>query len=250
MKKALILYWHGLGDILQLTPHLRFLYNQGFVTDLICMKQTHTSNLLEDCPYVDKFIDVTNVWKSPIGFNRQVDKNVRLFNDLKNDYRWSGKSTHIGIEQSNKINFTSMELGLIIEDKTLEVFISEDVYNEAEEYVKSNFPNGFIYVHTQIEEHTYHNWDPYKWIKNNLSQLPVVDTGIGMSHYKLHNNINFTFALISMAKYKVLSSSVMVHAADALGVTIDIINYGRADRKVWLDDLSKVKNIRENGIIL
>lgn len=247
MKKALILYWHGLGDIIQLTPHLRHLYERGYVTDLLCMEQTEKSKLLDACPYTDKLFSVPNVWKSPIGFNAQVAANVNYFNSLKDEYNWSGKSNHIGIAQSNKVNFTSKELGIVLENKKQEVFISNELLDDAYRYVEFNYPKGFIYVHTQIEEHTYHNWNPYTWIKNNLPDLPVVDTGVGMPYYKYHDNINFTFALIKLAKYRVLSSSVMVHAADALGVTIDVINYGRADRKVWLEDMSKVINIRENN---
>ena len=55
---------------------------------------------------------------------------------------------------------------------------------------------------------------------------------------------------MKLATHRVLSSSVFVHAADAMGCTIDIINYGRPDKKVWPLDQSRVLHIRENGKLI
>jgi len=39
----------------------------------------------------------------------------------------------------------------------------------------------------------------------------------------------------------------MVHAAEAMGLEMDIINYGKKDRKVWPLNQGLVKHIREEG---
>ena len=245
MKRALILYPHGLGDIIQLTPHLRHLYGEGYITDLMCMSQTASSKLLDNCPYTDKLIDVPNNWKSPLGFDDQIRETMGLFEQLRKQYDWSGVSNHVGIGSHNKIDFTSKELGLTIKDKHLEVFISDAVEKYTLKYVKKTYPKGYIFVHTFIEEHAYHNWDAKEWIKDTFPNLPVVDTGYGGVHYKWADNINATFVLMREASHRVLSSSVMVHACEAMGVTMDVVNYGRPDRKVWPACQELVLRIRE-----
>ena len=250
MKKALIKYHHGLGDIIQLTPHLRHLYNQGYITDIMGMSQNKASHLLDECKYTDKLIDIPNTWKSPIGFNRQLEEDMKKFNKLKVNYDWSGAANHVGIGQTNKMDFTSTELNLNITDKMVEVFISELAEERVLKYINKTYPNGYIFVHTFIEEHTYHNWDATAWIKDNLPNLPIVDTGYNGNYYKWRPDINEAFVLAREATHRVMSSSVMVHACDAMNIGIDVVNYGRADRKVWLPDMSKVLKIRENGEFL
>jgi len=61
------------------------------------------------------------------------------------------------------------------------------------------------------------------------------------------NDINSAFILAREATHRVLSSGVFVHACEAMGCTMDVVNYGRADRKVWPLDQSKVLHIRESG---
>jgi len=130
MKRALILYWHGLGDIIMLTPHLRYLYNKGYKTDLMCRRQTMESHLLDSCSYIDKLIEVESPWRpvggelsSPEEFIRQANLNIAQFEKLRRDYDWSGMSPHNTQKYRNyhKIDMTSDELELEIEDKSLEV---------------------------------------------------------------------------------------------------------------------------------
>lgn len=246
-KKALIKYHHGMGDVIQLMPHLRYLYNEGYITDIMGMLQNRLSHLLDDCPYTGNLIDIPNTWKSPLGFHKQLEKDINFFNEIKGDYDWSGMSNHVGIGQINKIDFTSKELGLVILDKYVEVFISPESEARTLEYINKTYPNGYIFVHTLIEEHTYHDWDASSWIKENLPDLPIVDTGYKGNYYRWKEDINETFVLAREATHRILSSSVMVHACDAMGVEMDVVNYGKPDRKVWLPDMSKVKRIREAG---
>jgi len=248
MKKALILYWHGLGDIIQLTPHLRHLYNQGYVTDLMCMEQTAKSKLLDDCPYTDELISVPNTWTSPLGFNRQAQVTIERFNGLKTGYDWSGMANHIGIGGHNKMDFTAKELGLGITDKILEVFISQEVEQGTLEFINNEYPDGYIFVNTFVEEHTYHDWDASGWIKANLPPLQVIDVGYKGAYYMWTDDINDSFVLLREATHRVLSSSVMVHACEAMNVKMDVINYGRPDRKVWSANQDLVLRIRENGV--
>lgn len=246
-RRALIKYHHGMGDVIQLMPHLRLLYNMGYITDIMGMSQNRTSHLLDACPYTDKLIDIPNTWKSPLGFSRQLTVDMERFENLRKDYDWSGFANHVGIGSTDKIDYTSMELGLEVVDKTVEVFISNEIEAVALAFIKTNFPDGYIFVHTMIEEHTYHNWDAGGWISENLPNLPIINTGYDGNFFMCHEDINFSFVLAREATHRIMSSSVMVHACDAMGSTVDVVNYGRPDRKIWLSDMSKVLRIREAG---
>ena len=251
MKKALILYWHGLGDVIMLTPHLRHLYQKGYKIDLMCRIQVVESHLLDSCPYIDKLIEVENPWelvsgklRSPAGFRKQANVNIAQFEKLRKNYDWSGVSLHERpFLQSHKIDMTSHELGLEIEDKKLEVFIPKSAEQEAKKYIDGDF----IFIHTMPKPHIYHAWDATQWIRENLPPLKTINTGWGADHFMAFDDINTAFAIMQRARYRVLSSSVFVHACEAMGCTIDVINYGRLDRKVWPLNQSKVLHIREES---
>lgn len=240
MKKALILYWHGLGDVIMLTPHLRHLYNKGYKVDLMCRAAVKVSKLLDACPYVDRLIEVTNPWRSKLGFLQQAAMNVERFNNLCGSYDWAGMSSHKVAEYKDhhKIDMTSAELELKIKDKKLEVFISKEAEQQALDYGDS----GFIFCHTTIANHPYNSWNATQWMVENLPRLRIIDRVS-----PIFDDINAEFALAKRAKYRVLSDSVFAHACNAMGVTVGALNYGRSDRKVWFLDQSKVLHIREEG---
>ncbi len=246
MKRALFLYWHGLGDVIILTPLLRELYKQGYVTDLICRKSVESSKLLDDCPYVDKLIIVENPWRSKKGFQAQARENINLLHSLGSNYDWFGGAGHLS-SFTDKIKRNFEECKLTTADYDLEVFIPVNVEKEVSEYINQNYPQGFIFNHTMIEFHKNHDWNSAQWIKDNLPNLPVVDTGYTGNYYMKWPDIRYTFALLKHATHRVISSSVFVHACDALKLPIDVVNYGTPDRKVWPYDKSLVRKIRESG---
>ncbi len=246
MKRALVLYWHGLGDLIQLTPHLRELHAQGYMVDLMCRNEAITSHLFDKCSYINKLIEVPNPWRSKFGFMGQAQSNLSNFEKLAKGYNWVGASCHISIPGDvNKIDTTSNELILPLGNKSLEVFIRPEIEAEAISFIKSNYPHGYIFVHTTIEFHSYHNWDASDWIEESLPPLPIIDTA--SEFYPKHPDINFSFVLAREAMHRVLSSSVFVHACDAMNAVMDVVNYGRPDRKVWPLNHDIVIKRRESG---
>lgn len=241
MKRALILYWHGLGDVIMLTPHLRHLYAEGYMIDLMCRAAVRDSKLLDACPYINNLIIVENPWHSKLGFNPQARLNIEQFQSMRKGYDWSGASPHKKpFPKHYKIDITSYELGLEIEDKKLEAFISEEVEQQALSYVDGDF----IFYHSIVEFHPWSTWDATEWIKENLPLYKIINTSDLESKF---DDINVAFALARRAKHRVLADSVFVHACDAMGCTIDAVNYGRPDRKVWPFDPSIILHIQESG---
>lgn len=247
MKTALILYWHGLGDIIILTPMMRHLYQQGYLIDLMCHELVAESHLLDYCPYVGKLIPVSNPWWSKLGFERQKQINIALFIEMAKQYDWSAKCPHNPIMNGCKIRTNWHECGLQPANNQFEIFISPFTNKQAMEYIASNYPNGYIFQHTKVPLHETHNWDAHNWIQSHLPDLPIVDAGQDGDHFCFDPDINFSFVLMREATHRVLSSSVFVHACEAMGVQMDVINYGRPDRKIWPKDQSLVIRIRELG---
>jgi len=244
MKKALILYWHGLGDVIMLTPHLRYLYKQGYKTDLMCRPEVRISKLLDECPYIGKLIDVPNPWQSKLGNRHQRKINIQEFEDLRESYDWSSASPHSLLRfMRHKIDVTSAELELKLEDRELELFISQNAEAEA----KKHMDDDYIFVQTVLEWHKYHDWDAREWIRGNLPPIKIMDFGYEKAYHMAFDDINVAFVIAREAKHRVLSSGIFVHACEAMHCKIDVINYGRLDRKIWPLDQSKVLHIRENG---
>lgn len=254
-KTALILYWHGLGDIIILTPIMRYLYQQGYLVDLMCHELVAESHLLDCCLYIGKLIPIPNPWWSKWGFEKQKQINIVLFTKMAKQYDWSAKCPHNPIVRGCKIQTNWHECNLQPADNQLEVFISSSIEKRAMEYIAANYPNGYIFQHTKTPLHKYHHWNAHDWIQSNLPNLPIVNTGQDKTYSScrpgplvgVNPDINFSFVLAREATHRVLSSSVFVHACEAMGVKMDVINYGKPDRKVWPKDQSLVMRIREEG---
>ena len=251
MKSALILYHHGLGDVIMLTPLLRELHAQGYETDLMCREPVITSHLLDECPYVRGLIGIENPWWSKLGRGKQMRKNLEQFNELNKAYDWSGKVESHG--RGNRIAKNFKITGLpVAEDLQPEVFIPVNVEAEAMNYINKNYPDGYIFNHTKSELHEGHNWDSSDWIANNLPNLPVIDTSDGSgTHRNFHEDINFSFVLAREAEHRVVCSSVFAHACDAMKCTIDALAHGplygcKLDFR--LANKQNILNIRKGGV--
>lgn len=249
MKTALLLYWHGLGDLICLTPQLRELHCCGYAVDIICRKSVIKSRLFADCPYVRQTIPVPYETGGPaeggIRGTLKSEQCFELFHRITSEYdiaiEFSEQPQHVRggkIVRNNKvcdfINLSNLDL---------EVFISNEAEKIAKQYIDTYYPNGYIFCHTMIEWHRYHNWDASEWMKKNLDDLPIVNVGAGQTHEMLFGDINISFVLAREARYRVLSSSVFVHACDAMNAIMDVVHYGRGNKHGWPLDSRKIKVI-------
>lgn len=247
MRRALILYTHGIGDVIMLTPHLRQLYKDGYICDLMCFDSIRKSHLLDECPYTDKLFDTANPHISPKGFAQEYSDSIALWQERAKDYDEAFMARHpydlcnMGI---HKIDINSKEFGFKPDDEHLEVFLTKEIENE----VANNISWDYILVHTYIKEHDWHTWDAAEYLaQDKFRGMSIIDTGYAGDYYMWKEDINYTLALLKFASARILSSSFMVHACEAMNLEMDVINYGKPDRKVWPKDQTLVKNIREAG---
>lgn len=244
---------HGIGDIIIMTPQLRELHRQGYEVDLMCRIEVKTSHLLDSCPYIRNLIEIQNPWRSRYGFREAEGRNNSLFKVLKTKYDWSGRAPHKTkncISGMDKIDMNSKELFIDIPDDHLEVFISDEIQGYVDSYLTEILrpDEKLTYVHTDIEFHIEHTWNAIGFINANFSGTYTFNSGANREYHMWKDDIRYLFAVLNRANNVVLSSSVMVHAADALGKIIDVINYGKGDHKVWPRDQRRVKSIREHGM--
>jgi len=218
MKKALILFPHGIGDVIMATPCLRDLHSAGYTVDMMVRDSVIDSCLLNKCPYIGTLYSIKVDGK---GIRGPAFKNYSLpaFDLIKNSYDWSGVVLLNG--GPSRIKQIAKELKLRPKSWNLEVFISKKAHITAWQYLKDNKICDFVFVHT-VPVHSGHIWESAEFVKKAFPKLSVVDT----RYLKTWKDINVTFALAYAAKHRVLSCSVMVHACDAMGCTIDAVNYG------------------------
>lgn len=240
--KALILHSHGLGDNILLTPHLRELHKQGYTVDLMARKEVKESHLFDECPYVNEIIEITSPWSAESPDKQRIE-NLKEFKKSAKKYDWSGAALHDDWDfNEHKIDMTSRELNLPITDKKPEVFISDENWAKAKEFVGDR---KFIFIHRLVKDHPAHTWmEAGEWAKKNFiitDHLYTDDKPL----WETFDDINVSFAIMALASHRILCSSVFVHAAEAMGLYIDCLNYGSKDRKVLPLDLSKVLRIRE-----
>lgn len=242
-KQVLIKYHHGLGDIIALTPQLRYFYENNYEVTLMARKEVVDSHLLDNCPYVKEIIVIPNPWRDKELRTKEEYKKIEEENTLYME-SLSGYDLKLNVDHKNipinipKSMYNSQQCKTIgLEDYQKELFIPECIEKEVRKEIQKRFPNGYIFKHTFVPNHTNHSVEIA--IK---SDLPIFDT------YKeiLKEDINYTFAFIKYATKIVVSSSVMAQAAEALGRNIDILNFGNMDYKV-LPDYYLVNNIYYKG---
>ena len=259
MKRALLLFWHGLGDAICLTPALRALHEQGYVCDLITRPRVKETHIFDACPYVGTVFTLAEGPKhgSPSGEGEKANRSRALFintwKDMTPEYDKAFKCQNTPrYLRGGKIerNFESCKLPINL-DTTLEVFITQEAEDTARSYIDSNFPNGFIFKHT-YPGHEVHAWpEGDDWIKENLPDLPVFDCGREATKefpsnrenakWKFWPDINVTFVMAREAKHRVLCSSVFMHACDAMNLEIDVCHFGGANYHGLPLDPRKIK---------
>jgi hypothetical protein len=248
-KRALICFPHGIGDVIQATPAMRTLYEQGYLLDMMVRPSVINSHLLDDCPYIGKLMKVRtdtteNGWK---------EYHIPMFNSIKRSYDLAITCKLLSAYKHRQHQI-ARELGVEPDDFNLDVWINQASVLEAQEFLKQQL-NGkpFIHVHTKTEAHRKYYWDSMSYVQqayfDDVPDMPIIDTGHEGNAHKLFENINTTFMIMRYATHRVLSISVMAAAADALQLPIDILNCVDKDHHCLPLNRKLIKKCRIGGKI-
>ena len=115
MKNVLVLYPHGLGDCILLTPALREFYQEtGNKLHVGILDRFRSSQIFNHCPYIDQIFYTKDPWHDYGEENAQVG-----FPTLYKEWQAQAKQNNFGgivmpmhSQQENKINLNFRALGL------------------------------------------------------------------------------------------------------------------------------------------
>lgn len=244
-QRALVCFPHGIGDVIQATPAIRTLYQEGYAIDMMVRSSVISSRLLEDCPYVVNLIKA----RTDITDEGWEEFQMPHVNKIKDQYDRVIISKIRGIFKHRPVKIAE-DFGVKPENYKLEVFINRNSRQIAAQYVNHHVPDGgFVHVHTKIEVHPKYWWSSLPYVMKTYPKMPILDSGYCGNLHKLWDNINTTFAIMALAKHRVLSLSVMAAAADAMDLEIDLLNSVIPNHNCLPMNKKLVKKLRVEGKI-
>tara|TARA_B100000287_G_scaffold259614_1_gene244200 strand:+ start:32 stop:790 length:759 start_codon:yes stop_codon:yes gene_type:complete len=231
--KTLILFPHGLGDCILLTPTLRELYNKfGMKVDIVTLKRFESAMLFDNCPYVDKIFYSKDAWHDFEHGNVELAFNT-LFNEWgkfaeENGYKQYGMPMHRGSQ--NKITMNADYFGLQLEDTHTEIFTTDEDKKNADKLIEEFVGDekyGFVQTETGVVQKNLPEGYGRKWLSDNKGIKNVIEIGkeIGVFDY----NINVQFEILRRASSVCIPDSVFYHACHAIGKDIDFVYFGRGE---------------------
>lgn len=247
--KNLLIYAHGLGDCLMLTPVIRENYiRTGEKFNLCIQKRFESSEIFKNNPYVDKIYYVNDPWNDytnpQIGFNEVLKDgmNIGKLNNHETIYMNCKSNIH-------KIIQNAKDLNIEIADFSMDVFITDE-----EKKIANTIINDLVgtneYGFIQTKTGAGANKDLPEgygkdWLKQNMNIEHFIE--IGKSFKFDDYNINIQFEILRKAKGVCIPDSVFYHACIALNKDVDFVYFGRG-MSVYNRVGSLNKNIKENVV--
>jgi hypothetical protein len=229
MSKLLI-YPHGLGDCLMLTPSLRAYHQQtGDKYNLCIQKRFESSELFKNNPHVGNIHYIKDPWNdypnAMVGFNEVIKEGGIIGkNNEYNEVIYLPCKSNI-----HKIIQNSKDLKIKLNDYSMDVFISESDKEQASSVIKKlvgDEPFGFIQTKTGAGVNKDLS-DGYgeKWLRENRDLENFIE--IGKSFNYDDYNINVQFEILNQSSGVSIPDSVFYHACIALNKDIDFVYFGR-----------------------
>lgn len=225
--RTLILSWHGLGDNVLLTPVLRQ-YHQltGEEIVLAHLKRLPVNDLFENCPYIDGFVQVSDVWNDfpsvEVGRSAVMEEAVSYAKELDcNKIIELTLSPSLGI--THKIHRACVELGMPYpKDYTTEIFpnITDEIVEQADKFLE-DCTEPYVMAHIKTgnaPKDLKTDW-VYQMI-GKVKAMSVIEYGSNELLGKTLplGNIALDMEILSRCERTFCADSFIMHAACALGI--------------------------------
>ena len=225
----LIVYPHGLGDIILLTPALRALAGRG--NHVAVLERFAGTEILDNCPHIDGVhYCLPDPWNSPGGRNATKAAGCKLACELnlKPTWVWHEPGKH-------KIHENFRHLGTSHPDLSTEIYPTRKHSFEAIRFISHHHQFGFLHCSTGMP-----GLSAAAAKKDFPSQLgrewllragcdEVVEVGVEMA---MEQPINTQFMIMFNAHKVCLADSVFYHACHAMNKDVDFAYFGRG-KEVW-----------------
>lgn len=231
MKDLLILYPHGLGDCILLTPAIReFCVATGNKVHLATLQRFKTAKIFDHNPYIDKIYYTKDAWhdydNSHLGFQTLHTEWKRF---AKNE-DFAGFVMPMHSSKENKTLINCRYLG-IPKPKSFqtEVYTTEKDKEAAAEIISKlvgSEPFGFVHTNTGV---------PSKDLPDNFGRTYLRDKGLshiielGKEFDPYSENINVQFEILRRASKVCIPDSVFYHACHAMHKSVDFVYFGRGE---------------------
>ncbi len=229
MKDLLILYPHGLGDCILLTPAIReFYYKTGNKVHIATLERFRTAKFFENNPYVDKIFYTKDAWhdypNSQVGFFSLKEE----WKQFAKDNGFSGFVMPMHSEPINKIVLNCQHLGITkASSYKTEVYTSKQDAERAKELVSSLVSDsnyGFVQTTTGVPSKDLPQGYGRKYL-NDMGIESVIEIGKEINF--LDENINVQFEILRTAAAVCIPDSVFYHACHAMDKKVDFAYFGR-----------------------
>tara|TARA_B100000131_G_C17959991_1_gene550013 strand:- start:32 stop:790 length:759 start_codon:yes stop_codon:yes gene_type:complete len=230
MKNLLVLYPHGLGDCILLTPAIREFYKAtGNKVHIATLERFKTAKFFDNNPYVEKIYYTKDAWhdypNSQVGF-------IELYKEWK---QFASKNGFGGIvmpmhsQPISKIDINFRYLGVYnSEEYATEIYTSPLDSKIAEKTINDivgDKPFGFIQTNTGVKQKDLPEGYGREYLKTNKNLESFIE--VGKDFDALDYNINVQFEIMRRASAVCLPDSVFYHACHAMSKTVDLAYFGR-----------------------
>lgn len=237
----LIIYPHGLGDCILLTPALRQYFDRtGEKLSIVTQERFENTKLFENCKYIDQIYYDKDAWNDFPSFNEGCKYLYKKYSDVFPRVTLIKHSTY-----GSKIIENCEQLGVKPLTKQCEVYITEDDIDTAWKIYPDN---EFIFVHrhTGVKSKDIADEKVTELLKNNT--YSIVEPGVTYDEKKYP--IGVGFALLARARERYLADSVFFHASCALNININYAYFARGssvyERVRHLDTATKIETLDLN----
>ena len=225
MKNLLILYPHGLGDCILLTPVLRnYFFNTGKKAAVAVLERFKTAKIFDNNPYVSNIIYTKDAWNdfenSQVGFQTVFDTCEKWCQE--NNYK-------MVMPKHDNWNFSKILINFKYCSVTpssvfTEVFTTDKDKKIANKFIEERFSNepfGFVQTKTGRPLANLPNGYGQKWLKKYKNLDNIIE--VGVDYDPLRFNINTQIEIMRQATAVCLPDSVFFNACGAIGKPIDHI---------------------------
>jgi len=241
----LIIFPHGLGDCLMLTPILREYYNTYRVKlSVAILERFKTSEIFNNNPYVDRVFPVLkDVWNdfsnSDIGFFevQKMGEQLAIENNMSSIFINHPRPRH-------KVLINAESLRITLNSYNINVFISNNEREIANELINKfvgNNPYGFIQTHTGAGNRELPEGFGKKWLKKNMGLNHFIE--VDKTYHHKEYNINIQFEMLRRASAVCLTESVFYCACGGLNKNVDFVYCPNG-----IDAYNRIKNLDSTTI--
>lgn len=230
MKNLLILYPHGLGDCILLTPAIREFYKAtGNKVHIATLERFKSAQFFHNNPYVDKVFYTKDAWhdysNAQLGFKSLYQE----WKEFAKEQGFGGFVMPMHSIPRSKIVLNLEAIGVRnAKNYSAEIYTSEKDKKTAKEIVHNLVGNsdfGFVQTKTGVESKDLPKGFGREWLKTNKKLNNFIE--IGVDFEPLDYNINIQFEIMRKASAVCLPDSVFYHACHAIGKKVDFAYFGR-----------------------